>query len=164
MASWVKVSDDSDFSLQNLPYGVFSTTTLGPRIGVAIGQYVLDLKALAQEHVFDDLDFDVATLGEATLNPYAGLGRDVHSKVRRKLQQLLDENTKLGDVLRDNEKRRELCLIPSDSVTMHLPVHVGDYTDFFIGIHHANNVGGKIVSFVQDGIADRAERPSARTF
>lgn len=164
MASWVHVSDDSDFSLQNLPYGVFSTTDSSPTIGVAIGEYVLDLKALAQEQVFDDLGFNVATLGEATLNAYGDLGRDVHSKVRRKLQQLLDENTQLGDVLRDNEKRRERCLIPLDSVTMHLPVVVGDFTDFFIGIHHANNVSDKIVSFIGDGTADRAERPSLRTF
>lgn len=140
MASWVAVPADSDFSLRNLPYGVFSTSNSAPRIGVAIGSDVLDLKALAQEHVFDDLNFEVTTLEQTTLNAYAGLGRAVHSKVRTKLQQLLEEDTQHGDVLRDNRPRREKCLIPQNSVVMHLPVAVGDYTDFFIGLHHANNV------------------------
>lgn len=143
MASWLQVPADSDFSLRNLPFGVFSTADSGQRIGVAIGENVLDLKVLAQEQVFEDLDFNVATLEEGTLNAYADLGRCVHGKVRRKLQQLLEENTQLGDVLRDNQERRKRCLIPLDSVSMHLPVVVGDYTDFFIGIHHANNVSGK---------------------
>lgn len=143
MASWLQVPDDSDFSLRNLPYGVFSTADSGPRIGVAIGEYVLDLKVLAQEQVFGDLGFSVATLEEATLNAYADLGRSVHGKVRRKLQQLLEEKTELGDVLRDNQERRKKCLVPLDSVSMHLPVVVGDYTEFFIGIHHANNVSGE---------------------
>src|SRR4051812_8441471 len=103
MASWLQVPNDSDFSLWNLPYGVFSTADSGPRIGVAIGEHVLDLKVLAQEQVFDDLEFDVATLERETLNAYADLGRSVHGKVRRKLQQLLQENTQFGDVLRDNQ-------------------------------------------------------------
>jgi fumarylacetoacetase len=154
MASWVHVPDDSDFSLRNLPYGVFSATDSGPRIGIAIGEYVLDVKVLAQEQVFDDLDFNIATLEEPTLNAYASLGKYVHGKVRRKLQQLLEENTQLGDVLRDNQQRRKRCLIPLDSVTMHLPVVVGDYTDFFIGLHHANNVSGKMGLFQRHSTAD----------
>lgn len=154
MASWVQVPDDSDFSLRNLPYGVFSTADSGPRIGVAIGEYVLDIKVLAQEKVFDDLDFNVATLEEATINAYASLGKDVHGKVRRKLQQLLEEHTQLGDVLRDNQQRRKRCLIPQESVTMHLPMVVGDFTDFFIGLHHANNVSGKKGLVVRHNIAN----------
>lgn len=154
MASWVQVPDDSDFSLRNLPYGVFSTADSGPRIGVAIGEYVLDIKVLAQEKVFDDLDFNVVTLEEATINAYASLGKDVHGKVRRRLQQLLEEHTQLGDVLRDNQQRRKRCLIPQESVTMHLPMVVGDFTDFFIGLHHANNVSGKKRLVVRHNIAN----------
>lgn len=140
MASWVHVPEDSDFSLLNLPYGIFSTANTSPRIGIAIGSEVLDLKALAQEHVFDDLDFDTTTLEQATLNAFAGLGRRIHSKVRGRLHQILEEGTQLGDVLRDNQQRRKKCLFPLDSVSLHLPVVVGDYTDFFIGLHHAKNV------------------------
>jgi len=134
------VADDSDFSLRNLPYGVFSSADAGPRIGVAIGESVLDLKTLASEHVFDDLDFDSTTLQERNLNAFAALGRDATSRVRRRLQQLLDKDTDLGSVLRDNHERREKCFLPLNSVTMHLPVAVHDYTDYFIGLYHAQNV------------------------
>ena len=143
MASWVPVPENSDFSLRNLPYGVFSTTESGPRIGVAIGNYALDLKVLAQERVFDDLEFDVATLEQATLNAYAGLGKDVHRRVRRKVQQLLERDTQLGNVLRDDQQRRNRCVVPLNTITMYLPMVIGDYTDFFIGLHHAVNVSGK---------------------
>ena len=143
MASWVHVPDDSDFSLQNLPYGVFSTTDTGSRIGVAIGDDVLDLKILVQEHIFDDLDFDSTTLERTTLNAYAGLGQNVHGKVRKKLQQLLEKDTQLGSRLRDNQELRKRCLIPQNSVSMHLPVVVGEFTDFFIGLHHAKNVSSE---------------------
>lgn len=140
MASWLPVQDDSDFPLGNLPYGVFSTDGSNPRIGVAIGDSVLDLKVLAEEKVFADLKFDATTLAGSTLNAYASLGRGVHGEVRRRLQQLLEKDTKLGDVLRDNKSRREKALVPLSSVKMHMPMNIGDYTDFFVGLHHAENV------------------------
>jgi fumarylacetoacetase len=146
MKSWLSIPEDSDFSLQNLPYGVFSTTTTEPRIGIAIGEQVLDLKALVKEHAFDDLDFDFTTLERATLNKYAGLGRQVHGKVRKRLYDLLRVDTQLGNVLRDNQNCRDACLIPMNCVTMHLPMDIGDYTDFFTGIHHARNVSRKAVT------------------
>lgn len=147
MSSWVPIPLDSDFSLQNLPYGVFHTTA-DPvaRIGVAIGNCVLDLKALAQEQAFDDLGFDTTTLKETTLNSYAALGQRVQSKVRKRLHDLLAEDGPLNDVLRDHQERRERCLLSMDSVTMHLPVTVGDFTDFFVGLHHANNVSDNLGS------------------
>jgi fumarylacetoacetase len=119
---------------------VFSNADAGPRIGVAIGDNVLDLKSLANAHVFDDLDFDVTMLTEKNLNAFAELGRDVTSRVRRRLQQLLERDSQLASVLRDNHERRKKCLLPLDSVTMHLPVAVNDYTDYFIGLYHAQNV------------------------
>jgi len=140
MASWIPVASDSDFSLSNLPYGVFSTNTEGPRIGVAIGESVLDLKMLASYHIFDDLEFDTTALERETLNVYAGLGKEVHSRLRRRLKELLVKDTQLAKVLRDDQDRRQKCLVPLQSVIMHLPVLVGDYTDFFIGLYHAQNV------------------------
>lgn len=140
MASWVAVPEDSDFSLQNLPYGIFSTGVSGPKIGVAIGEYVLDLKLLGQKGVFDDLNFDALTLESPNLNAYAALGKDVHHEVRVRLQKLLEEDTQLGEVLRDNEGLRSKALVPLRSVTMHLPMAIGDYTDFFVGLHHAVTV------------------------
>jgi fumarylacetoacetase len=142
MRSWISIPLDSDFSLQNLPYGVFSISQdSSRRIGVAIGDIVLDLKGLAQDGVFEDIEFDSRTLQQTTLNSYAGLGQGIHGQVRRKLQLLLAENTQLGHVLRDNLDRRQRCLFPRDSVSMHMPLLVGDFTDFFVGLHHANNVG-----------------------
>lgn len=145
MASWIPLQKDSDFSLRNLPYGVFSTDSSGPRIGVAIGDYVLDLKVLAQDQVFTDLQFDVTTLEESTLNKYADLGNNVQRAVRKKLQQLLDKETSLGTVLRDNQDRRNRSLLPLSSVKMHLPMFIGDYTDFFVGLHHAQNVRDQLL-------------------
>lgn len=142
MASWVPIPVDSDFSLQNLPYGVFSTTADPiPRVGIAIGNHVLDLKILAQEQVFSDLEFDARALGETTLNAYAGLGHDAHGQVRSRLQELLAEDSQLHRVLRDNQERRQRCLLPMKDVILHLPVTVGDFTGFFVGLHNGNNVG-----------------------
>lgn len=141
MASWVPIEKTSDFSLQNLPYGIFSTKDSDPRIGVAIGEYVLDLKVLAEEGVFPDLGSDIGTLKQSALNAYAALGRSVHSRVRKRLQSLLENTTQTGDVLRDNEQLREKALIPMSGVQMHLPMIIGDYTDFFVGLHHAVTVG-----------------------
>ncbi|KAK6371289.1 hypothetical protein LTS17_009020 [Exophiala oligosperma] len=139
MASWIEIKEDSDFSLRNLPYGVFSTDgSKPPRIGIAIGDHVLDMSVLAADGVFDDIGFDVKTItGETTLNSYAAQGKDVHSKVRKRLQDLLEKETKLGSLLRDNQGRRARALVPMNSVKMHLPMAIGDYTDFFIGLHHA---------------------------
>lgn len=139
--SWLTIPPSSDFSLQNLPYGIFSTPTVPqPRIGVAIGEHVLDLKALAQDGVFADLSFDTSTLETETLNAFAALGRITHRVVRERLQRLLEQDTALGNVLRDNEQRKERALVRQADVKMHLPMVIGDYTDFFVGYHHAVNV------------------------
>lgn len=140
MPSWISVSDDSDFSLQNLPYGIFSTPELDRRIGVAIGDQVLDLKVLCQSEIFTGLGFDTSTLQESTLNLYAGQGRKVHRKVRALLQELLQSQTSLGHVLRDNQELKEKALVPLEHVQMHLPMSIGDYTDFFTSPYHAQNV------------------------
>ncbi|OQV00213.1 hypothetical protein CLAIMM_05741 [Cladophialophora immunda] len=140
MASWLPIPIDSDFSLQNLPYGVFSTDADStPRIGVAVGQNVIDLNVLTREQVFKGIDFDESSLQENTLNAYAGLGQGVHSKIRSRLQELLRVDTPLGHILRDNSDLRQKCLVPMRNAIMHLPVTVGDFTDFFVGLHHANN-------------------------
>lgn len=140
MASWVEIPTDSDFSLRNLPYGVFSTPSLSPRIGTAIGPYVLDLRALAEDGVFSSIPFDESSLKSPTLNEYASLGRNVHLAVRQLLSELLKRDTSLGAVLRDNEERRHRALLALRDVEMHLPMQIGDYTDFFVGVHHARNV------------------------
>lgn len=140
MATWVDVSEDSDFSLHNLPYGIFSTSKLCPRIGVAIGNRVLDLKTLAEANVFKDIDMDLSSLQQETLNSFASQGNAVHRKVRKRLQDLLKRDTKHGIVLRDHSHLRGASLIPLDEVTMHLPMAIGDFTDHFLGLPHAKTV------------------------
>ena len=140
MTSWIEIAGDSDFSLQNLPYGVFSTSALGTRIGVAVGNNVLDLKLLAHHGTFEGLGFDTSCLQQPMLNAYAGLGRTVHRRVRDFLQDLLGSESSTGKLLRDNAQLRALALIPMDEAQMHLPMAIGDYTDFFVGPHHSKNV------------------------
>lgn len=134
------MSENSDFSLQNLPYGIFSTSGENLRIGTAIGDWVLDLKVLAQGGAFDDLKFDLETLQGPTLNAYAALGKVVHQKVRHRLQELLKKDTQLGHLLRDNKTIHDKAFYKQAEVEMHLPMKINNYTDFFVGLHHAVTV------------------------
>jgi fumarylacetoacetase len=146
MNSWLPIAPTSDFSLQNLPYGVFSTDT-DPvhRIGVAVGDHVLDLKCLSESGGFSGhVDFDTSTLGLATLNKFAGLGRPIHKQVRQFLQEVLCERTKVPSVLRDNVEQRRRCIVPLNMVQLHLPMNIGDYTDFSVGTYHVQNVSSAI--------------------
>ncbi|KAH8174570.1 fumarylacetoacetate (FAA) hydrolase family protein [Sarocladium implicatum] len=139
MHSWVPVDHDSDFALQNLPYGIFSTSSHQPRCGVAIGAFVLDMQLLAAHDVFEDLSFDHNVFKDRTLNRYAALGLDVQRQVRQRLQDILRADTAKGHVLRDNNALREKALVPMSEVEMHLPMFIGDYTDFYTSPHHAKN-------------------------
>jgi fumarylacetoacetase len=139
--SWVPIAPTCDFSLRNLPYGIFSSKTLSQRIGVAIGEFVLDLQELEKAGIFSSITFDTSTLHSQTLNAYAALDKQIHLSVRQRLTELLHTGTTHGLELRDNVKLRSRALIPLSSVTLHLPMTIGDYTDFFVGYHHAKNVG-----------------------
>lgn len=107
---------------------------------LVFGDYVLDLKILARQGVFNSLDFDVSTLEQLTLNAYTALDKHVHRKVREYLLALLNRDTQHGQVLRDNEARRNECIVPQSKATTHLPTVIGDYTDFFVGLQHAESV------------------------
>ncbi len=141
MSSWISTNERPEFSLQNLPYGVFSTQR-DPihRIGVAIGDCVLDLKVLEHNRTFQGLAFDTSSLKQTTLNQYAGLGRKAHKTLRNFLQELLSSDTSSGTALRDNPELRSQALIPINDAEMHLPMDIGDYTDFFTSPYHAQNV------------------------
>lgn len=141
MASWIEANTGSGFTLDVLPYGIFSTATLDKRIGVAIGDYILDMKAIVQEGLFGALDMDKRILEEGNLNAFAATGRETHKAVRDHLQNLLTRDTSIGKDLRDHTERRERVFINMSEATMHVPMNIGDYTDFFVGIHHAQNVG-----------------------
>ncbi|OQV02709.1 hypothetical protein CLAIMM_07856 [Cladophialophora immunda] len=137
--TWVEDDDQSGFSVQNLPYGIFSAPEKDRRIGVAIGRYILDLKVLAEKGAFAALDIDKTTLEERTLNRYAALGQGVHRKVRAFLQSVLRADTSLGHILRDDAALKKEALVPRQTAQMHLPFDIGDYTDFFTSPYHAEN-------------------------
>jgi len=135
--SFVHVDADSHFPIQNLPYGVFSCDVSGPRIGVAIGDYVLDLSQI--KHLFDGPELkDKHVFEQVTLNDFMGLGSAAWKEARSTLQKILSKDQA---ILRDNAALREKCLIPQNKVQMHLPATIGDYTDFYSSREHATNVG-----------------------
>ncbi|RDA84177.1 hypothetical protein CP532_3915 [Ophiocordyceps camponoti-leonardi (nom. inval.)] len=149
--SWLSIPQDSHFSLSNIPFGIISTDQdPTPRPAIAIGDHALDLRAFVSADGFSAAppelkgkkDVIVKALAEAsTLNAFAALGRHVHRLVRRYLQDVLAEDTAHPTVLRDNEPLRRAALLSRDQVRNHLPMTVGDYTDFYAGKNHAFNVG-----------------------
>ena len=134
MKSWLKVSSKSDFSIYNLPFGIFSTNKKNKRIGVAIGDYVIDLHACNSLDLFKDLNIESHVFKNSFLNNFIELGKEITSKVREILQSELTNDNSLI-------KHNSSCIIPIDSVEMHLPVNIGDYTDFYSSIEHASNIG-----------------------
>mgnify|MGYP001037900341 FL=1 len=134
MQSWIKIDQHSDFSIYNIPFGIFSESDHIKRVGVAIGDQVLDLYAVFELGVFKDLNFDVSVLESDSLNDFIALGKSTTVKVRELIQtELCNENSVL--------KSHPSVFIKQSSVQMHLPVKVGDYTDFYSSIEHATNIG-----------------------
>jgi fumarylacetoacetase len=137
LRSFIDVAPDSHFPIQNLPYGVFSATDgLDPRVGVAIGDYVLDLWQLAQDCRFDVVE--PAVFAAPHLNPFMALGPKAWSNTRARISQLLRQDY---PELRDNESLRKRALVPMADVKLHMPFKVSGYTDFYSSKEHATNVG-----------------------
>jgi fumarylacetoacetase len=146
LESWLDIDPASDFSLANLPFGIVSTPIDAlPHLGVAVGGYVLDMKQLAThpdfDTIFTELKGQKYVFASSSLNQFASLGRSVHRAVRHCLQNILSVHTTVGHVLRDNGQMRDVALFPREDVRNHLPMEIGDYTDFYAGYHHAYHVG-----------------------
>ncbi|MGP5501360.1 fumarylacetoacetase [Psychrobacter faecalis] len=141
LTSFIDIAADSDFSIHNLPYGIFSdakdvTGNNNRRAGVAIGEHVLDLSVLEAEGLLSLTGgpyFD-----QPTLNAFIDSGRDNWTKARSTIQTLLSADI---DTLRDNKDLQAKALFKQADVTMHLPVHVPGFTDFYSSKEHATNVG-----------------------
>jgi len=139
LRSWVKSANvqSSDFPIQNLPFGVFKrkSSSEAPRVGIAIGDQVLDILACREAGLFKNLaDVAAASCGNSSLNHFMSLGRSHWSALRQRLSELLTESSKeIGRV--------ESALVPMDQAEMLLPAKIGDYTDFYASIFHATNVG-----------------------
>src|SRR3989440_4143251 len=137
LRSFIEVGKDSHFPLENLPFGVFKPRDDPARVGVALGDYVVDLSALQDAGHFRDLP-DRQLFAHDSLNEFLALGRPAWRKVREILQKLLSAETA---TLRDDKKLRERVFHRQSEVVMQLPVKIGNYTDFYSSYHHAHNVG-----------------------
>ncbi len=128
--SWVSgAQPGSDFPVQNLPLGIFSEAKGSRRPGIAIGDYVLDLAAIA-----DLLDEEWRQdLAQPVLNAWLSRGQHSQQDLRLRLFELLTDDRYRDDI--------EAHLIGQSEVRLHVPCLIGDYTDFYVGIHHATNVG-----------------------
>ena len=137
LTSFIDIAQDSDFSIHNLPYGIFSDTIDGKRrAGVAIGEHVLDLSVLEAEGL---LSLDGGSyFDQSTLNAFIDSGRDNWTQARSTIQTLLSNES---DTLRDNQDLQKKALFKQADVTMHLPVQVPGFTDFYSSKEHATNVG-----------------------
>jgi fumarylacetoacetase len=144
MASWLQIPKNSPFSLANIPFGIISAQSASRVPAVAIGDYALNLSAFASSGGFAQLPAIQQHLGvfnQSTLNAFAALGRPVHRQVREYLQNVFRADTPFPQVLKDNASLQKSALLPLAQVTNHVPMQVGDYTDFYAGLNHAYNIG-----------------------
>lgn len=139
--SFIDVHPDSPFPIQNLPYGIFRPTpNATPRVGVAIGDSVLDLAVLEAASLLPSLSSsgNSSLFDRADLNAIAALGKPVWQALRCRLSELLDHQC---PTLRDDLALRQKAIVARSQVTMELPMQIGDYTDFYASREHATNVG-----------------------
>lgn len=140
LSSFIDVPADHPFPIQNLPYGVFRPAPdEPPRVGVAIGDWVLDLAVLEAEGLFENQTLRAEQpFSEAALNVFMALGKPAWHAARSTITHLLRADT---STLRDDDALRQRSLHPMDGVELLMPVFVGDYTDFYSSKEHATNVG-----------------------
>ncbi len=137
--SFVAVPPDSHFPIQNLPFGVFSSAGREPaRIGVAIGDQVLDLAVIEERGFFHEATGNAPVFNQPALNDFLALGPSAWMRVRGIISHLLNAET---PTLRDDASLRAAALVPQADTRMYLPSQVGDYTDFYSSRDHATNVG-----------------------
>ena len=138
LATWVDIPENTDFSIHNIPFGVF-TFNGETHCGSRIGDFVIDLALMGEDGWFDDLPLGTGTIfHKSTLNHFIELGNQAWTSVRNRLIELFQS---ANHEVRDNEVMVKKYLIPIQEVKMEMPVQVGDYTDFYSSIEHATNVG-----------------------
>ncbi len=135
LVSWLDIASNSDFSLHNLPFGIFSYESEPPRVGVAIGEWIIDMAAASRFGVLHPSEVKESVYQQSVLNEFMSLGRSATREVRDILQTQL---TQTDSVL---HQFAEMLLIRQSNAIMHLPVAIGDYTDFYSSLEHATNVG-----------------------
>ncbi len=132
--SWIPHSEDTHFSIHNLPFGIFSVGSNQKRVGIAIGEQIVDMAVVSALELFKDQPIDQQVFKEDTLNSFIALGKPITNEVRIKVQNwLMEDQSPL--------KEHEHILIDQSAATLHMPIHIGDYTDFYSSLEHATNVG-----------------------
>ncbi len=138
LKSWLEISRESDFPIQNLPFGIYSTKNKTKRVGVAIGNQILDLSQLLKLGYLDSLSFCEHCFSNEYLNRMMGHGKLEIRELRNRISELLNvENPELSQ----NKEAVAKVLDLQIESEMHLPVKIGDYTDFYSSEQHAFNVG-----------------------
>ena len=138
LESWVGVPPDSDFPIQNLPLGIFKTDSLTPRVGVRIGDSILDLKTLHVLGYLDNLPFTLEMFDASTLNGLMKKGKLASRRLRDRVSDLLNKE---NSELQNNTHHVEQVLINESAAEVLMPIEIGDYTDFYSSREHATNVG-----------------------
>jgi len=132
------ISPDSDFSIHNLPFGIFSTKKWSPRVGIRLGDFIIHIEELRLGGHLGSLEWKYeSTFLSQTLNPLIEAGPNCWRVLRDKVQKLFSE----GEQAITNKEKTPRFLIPIEEAKMHLPIHIGDYTDFYSSEFHASNVG-----------------------
>ncbi len=137
LKTWVDIPGDTDFPIQNLPFGVYQIEGQSPRVCSAIGDKIVDILRLSELGYFTDLEIPKSVFANSYINDFMALGKEKTRAVRDRISDLLDEAV-------DKWNSREMAehfLRPMSEVEMLLPIRVGDYTDFYSSIEHATNVG-----------------------
>ncbi len=138
LKSWVSVPENSDFPIQNLPFGIIGNHILSKRVSVRIGDYALDLKVLAELGYLKETSFDSSDFDAPFLNPMMKKGKLAVRKLRNRISELLlDSSTSL----QNNPSQIEQVLHLISTVEVSMPVEIGDYTDFYSSKEHATNIG-----------------------
>lgn len=137
LKSWIEVNEGSDFPIQNLPFGIISSDKKSKRVASRIGNSVIDLAALSDLGYFGELD-TVHLFDQENLNSFIEKGKAFTRAIRNRLSDLFSEG---NNELRKKENDLHEVIIPIDRIETHLPVQIGDYTDFYSSIEHATNVG-----------------------
>ncbi len=138
LCSWIEVREDSDFPIQNIPFGVFETKERSRRVGTIIGDQVIDLNVLGEKGYLKSVNIDPIVFSRPTLNEFMVYGKKGTRALRERISELFRADNE--ELQKDHETIEEV-LVPRSDVTMHMPVEVGDYTDFYSSKEHATNVG-----------------------
>jgi fumarylacetoacetase len=135
LKSWVEVPEGSDFPIQNIPFGIFKTSYSEGRVGIRIGNYVLDLAAVHNLGFLHELSFESKDFSSNYLNSMMKKGKKATTELRNRISDLLNKDNQ------EMQDKADQVLIPVEDVIMQMPIQIGDYTDFYSSKEHATNVG-----------------------